>query len=437
MQSANDTTSKNKTSAKKNIITIVIAVLAIAALVGAWFLYTHPNVFVSSENKDAASVSSSLDSVLLSRKITSIPYMPTDIENVVYTADAAGNITYYEFNGTDYVELAPTGTMDLTVPLSGQQIPVKIPYVERDGVLSGYGVFSTENTDSNVYIYSFVMFKVQNLPAAYAQTGSCLLLIHTDKTQAYTLDPVWEQAFILNRSNGSVTDFLNDRAQKVSADGGIRRDYYMITEGGLKETTSAVPFFSSRERTPDANGVTQVDLYMKTGRNGRDDTMIAENVGDRYVKLLGNGAFAYIRKTDSGFSTVKYENGKESIITTFYAGYGTSYIRNGDYILSKEDGRIFTTYDTSTIETKGYKMNPLLFAVSPDGKYVVMAGTVANALDYRIYVYNTETQKYAVFNETNYAAHNNLRFINDTTVAYYVVNVDGYENVVLDLSKVK
>ena len=51
-------------------------------------------------------------------------------------------------------------------------------------------------------------------------------------------------------------------------------------------------------------------------------------------------------------------------------------------------------------------MNPLLFAVSPDGTYVVMAGTVANALDYRIYVYNTQTQKYAVFNETNYAAHN-------------------------------
>ena len=46
-------------------------------------------------------------------------------------------------------------------------------------------------------------------------------------------------------------------------------------------------------------------------------------------------------------------------------------------------------------------MNPLLFAVSPDGKYVVMAGTVAKALDYRICVYNTETAKYEVFNETN------------------------------------
>ena len=62
----------------------------------------------------------------------------------------------------------------MTVPLSGQQIPVKIPYVERDGVLSGFGVFSTENTDSNVYIYSFVMFKVQNLPASLRQNGQLL-----------------------------------------------------------------------------------------------------------------------------------------------------------------------------------------------------------------------------------------------------------------------
>ena len=82
-------------------------------------------------------------------------------------------------------------------------------------------------------------------------------------------------------------------------------------------------------------------------------------------------------------------------------------------------------------------MNPMVFAISPNGKYVVMAGTVANALDYRIYVYNTETKKYATFTETNYAAHDNMRFIDDHTVAYYIVNVEGYENVVLDVSKIK
>ena len=98
---------------------------------------------------------------------------------------------------------------------------------------------------------------------------------------------------------------------------------------------------------------------------------------------------------------------------------------------------MYSTYDARSYTPTGYKINPLVFAVSPDEKYIVMAGTVANALDYQIYVYNTETGKYATFNETNYAAHNNMRFLDNTTVAYYVLNVDGYENAVLDVSKIK
>ena len=145
----------------------------------------------------------------------------------------------------------------------------------------------------------------------------------------------------------------------------------------------------------------------------------------------------FLRNTEGGFESFKYENGKESRISTFYAHLGTSFMRNGDYLLSKEDGRIYTTYDDTLISTKGYKINPLLFAVSPDGKYIVMAGTVANALDYRIYVYNTQTENYMTFSDPNYAAHTNLRFVDNTTVTYCVLNVDGYENVVLDLSKVK
>ena len=66
-----------------------------------------------------------------------------------------------------------------------------------------------------------------------------------------------------------------------------------------------------------------------------------------------------------------------------------------------------------------------------------LMGTVLNALDYQVYIYNIETGKYATFNEPNYAAHSNMRFIDNTTVTYYVLNVDGFENVVLDVSKVK
>lgn len=423
---------KNKTSAKKNILTILILLLAAGALAVAGWLYMNPPQ--AKNNTNQTDVSEKLDSILLSRKITPIPFMPTDISSVFYTADAAGNITYYSFDGTQYNEIAPTGEFSLSVSLSNQQIPVKIPYIEQDGTLTGFGVFSSGATGSDVYIYNFVIFKVCNLPAAYAADGKCLLLAFTDQTQAYTLDPVWEEAYILNRANGTTERFLSENNRMLGINGAVRSDFCMITDTALSADTAALPFLSGRGYDLAADMENKSDIYVK---NGAKETLAVSGVTDRYVKPLGGDSFAFLRKKGNGFDTVKYENGTESVITSFYAGYGSSYIRSGDYLLSKEDGRIYTTYDTSVIETIGYKMNPLVFAVSPDGKYVVMAGTVANALDYRIYVYNTETKKYATFTETNYAAHDNMRFIDDHTVAYYVVNVEGYENVVLDVSKVK
>lgn len=424
-------TPKNKTSAKKNILTAVIAILALAALGAAVWMYLNPPKPQTGTQLEA---SASLDSVLVSRKITAIPYMATDLDTVVYTADAAGNVVYYEYDGADFAELSPTGTMELTISLSGQQIPAKIPYVERDGVLTGYGAFTSNNTDANVYIYNFVMFKVCNLPAAYAEEGKCLLLIYTDQTQAYTLDPVWEGAYVLDRATGETTRFLSASNPSVGMSGAERTDFCMLTQTALTADTLAVPFLSGRAYDRVEGSETPVDIYVKDGSRERS---VVTGVADKYIKPLGGDAFAFIRSTTGGFETVKYENGAESLISSFYSGYGTSYIRSGDYLLSKEDGRVYTTYDNTVIETKGYKINPLIFAVSPNGKYVVMAGTVANALDYRIYVYNTETENYVTFTETNYAAHGNMRFLDDHTVTYYVLNVEGYENVVLDLSKVK
>lgn len=106
--------------------------------------------------------------------------MKTDISSVVYTVDTAGTVQFYEFKGKSYDPIDPTGTMDVTVSLSGQQIPAKIYYVERDGVLTGYGVYTAQSAQTPVYIYDFVMFRVANLPSAYAADGKCLLLLHTD-----------------------------------------------------------------------------------------------------------------------------------------------------------------------------------------------------------------------------------------------------------------
>lgn len=427
---------ENQTNWKKNLGTILLVVLAVAAIVGVLVLKFAPQKSPGETGTTPADrpITSELSSVVLSKKITKIPLMPTDIPTISYTADAAGNIVYYEWNGKEYAEIQPTGKMDFTLTLSGQKIAVHIPYVERDGVLTGFGLFTADQNQENVYIYNFIMFKVQNLPDAFKKDGHCLLLMHTDKTKAYTLDPVWEQGFILNRSNGAMQDFLNDRSQMVSADGGIRRAQYKITECALNTASANILFCSSRDNEPDANGVRRTDIYKK---DGRKDVLVLKDVLDDYVKPLPKDSFAFMRKTADGFYTALFKDGQEQKLYTFKSNLGAGYLHNGDYILDKQDGKVYTTYNTNSIETKGYRINPQVFAVSPKEKYVAMAGTSANAFDYYIYIYNADTKNFAAFKDENYAPHSNLRFIDENTVTYYAMKLDGYENVVVDVSRIK
>ena len=122
----------------KTVFTVIVAVLALLMLGGA--LYLKSTADGSSQGSAKSEEKAELSAITLSQKEIQIPYMKTDISSVVYTVDTAGTVQFYEFKGKSYDPIDPTGTMDVTVSLSGQQIPAKIYYVERDGVLTGYGV---------------------------------------------------------------------------------------------------------------------------------------------------------------------------------------------------------------------------------------------------------------------------------------------------------
>ena len=228
----------------KTVFTVIVAVLALLMLGGA--LYLKSTADGSSQGSAKSEEKAELSAITLSQKEIQIPYMKTDIPSVVYTVDTAGTVQFYEFKGKSYDPIDPTGTMDVTVSLSGQQIPAKIYYIERDGVLTGYGVYTAQSAQNPVYIYDFVMFRVANLPSAYAADGKCLLLLHTDAQKVYTDNVVWEEAYILNRNDGTSTRFLNENNRTVNINGAVRPDFCMITDTELKSTTSVIPIFSCR-----------------------------------------------------------------------------------------------------------------------------------------------------------------------------------------------
>lgn len=421
-------TQEEKNEIKKSIRTGLLAAVALAAVVCVIVFYfktvasrNEPSI-VKEDVKD-------LKSITLSEKSLAMPYVTTGIDKIVYTADSAGGIVFYEFNGTEYAQIAETGTMDVSVPLSGQQIPVKVHYIERDGKFAGFGVFTSASSE-DVYIYDFMLVKITNLPAGYEKDGKLLMLANTDIKNVYSINPVWEDAYYISRDGSSVSRFFIENNRTLDINGAMRSDFSRVTDKELSSATGNIPFFSARSY--DTLGAA-TDIYVKTPKG---ESEAVKGVLDTYAKPTEDGGFIFVRATNGGFEFVKYLNGTQTTVSEFFAQYGEEYIRSGDYILCKEDGRIYTTYDDSVIELPDFKMNPSQFAITSDGKYVVLAGTVTNATDYQIYIYNTQTKKAKTFADSDFSVHYNLFCPTNETVCFYTQSADGYDEKIINLAKI-
>ncbi len=421
-------TNEEKEQIKKSIRTGLLAAIALAAVVCVIVFYfktasdgNEPSV-IKEDVKD-------LKSITLSDKSLAMPYVTTGIDKIVYTADSAGNIVFYEFNGTEYVQTAETGTIDVNVPLSGQQIPVKVHYIEREGKFAGFGVFTSSNS-TDVYIYDFMLVKITNLPAGYEQDGKLLMLANTDIENVYSLNPLWEEAYVVSRDGSSVSRFFIENNRTLDMNGAMRSDFSTVTDKELSSTTGNIPFFSARSY--DTLGAA-TDIYVKTPKG---ESEAVKGVLDTYAKPTDDGGFIFVKETNGGFEFVKYLNGTQTTVSEFFSQYGEEYIRSGDYVLCKEDGRIYTTYDETVIELPDFKMNPSQFVITSDGKYIVLAGTVTNATDYQIYIYNTQTKKAKTFADSDFSVHYSLFCPTNETVCFYTQSANGYDEKIINLAKI-
>ena len=421
-------TKEQKIETVKLAITLILVVAAIIAVIFVMKFYLQSRNNTENPGVTKTEVTDLRD-ITLSSKLVSVPYVQTDIDSIVYTANSAGTILFYEFNGTDYSQIVETGSADVVIPLSGQQIPVKIHYIERGGKLAGYGVYTADETD-DVYIYDFLLCKITDLPSGYSQNGKCLLVANTDINSVYSNEPVWEEAFVLDRASGKLTRFLSDGNRMLDTKGALRSDFATVTNNEIKSATGVIPFFTGRAY--DTSSELKTDLYLK---NKNSEMLAVTDILDKYTKNTEDGGIVYIKAITGGFSTVKYLDGKSTAVNEFYSTYGEQYVRSGDWILSREDGRIYSTYTDKVLELEQFTINPSEFIVSDDGKYVVLMGMAANAADYQIYIYNTETGKSCNFSDNDYSQHYNLFFVNDHTVCFYTATAEGYNEKIIDISK--
>lgn len=355
--------------------------------------------------------------------------LQTDFPSVFYGINSDYTVQYYQYSNNRIIPVKATDAIDLKVDMGSGILNVKMDYVKNGEYVSGISVFTANNNDDTNYFYDFVVFKLTVLPPKYHRDGHALLLASTDKSALESSEILWSESFDVNLKDGSMTRFLSVINRTIDEKGAGVSDFCMLNRAGYTATTQKIPFITSREY-PVGSGLQ--DIFVK---NGNKEELFASEVYGKYLTLDASKT-VYLRKTTTGFDVIHNTNGEEKIARSFYGFMDTAYTINDEYLLSKEDGRLYNIVTGKEYSLVGYSMNAYSFIVSDDGRYVVMMGTVKNAVDYQIHIFDLQTGEYAKFHDKNYAPHGTLCFIDEKTVLYTAVEPNqGYEYVVLDIEK--
>ncbi len=348
-------------------------------------------------------------------------YIQSDIENVFYVYTADYDLTYYQCDNDKMNELKASGVVNATAEVGTEKLPVKIDYIDVNGQLFGTGIFRASESQGNYY-HNMVIFKLVNLPKDYEQDGKALLLATTNEDAVSQKCTVWNDSFIVDLSTGKTERFL------TADDGVYSTGYSILTDEGYASVNGRIPFFTTREYDATTN---KRDIYIKEQKK---ETIFATDVAGSFLYTSGD-AVSYLKVTDTGFNAVKKENDKEIVL--FSLKTDTSYIYYNEYLLDKYSGTLYNVKTGKETAVEDYGMsNAEMIAVSDNGRYLVVLGTVNSALDYQVHIFDLKSGKCQKYEDENFSQHKNLAFADDATVVYSVVEPSkGYEYVMLDASK--
>ncbi len=415
----------------KDFVTIGLAIVAVAMVVAFVWVKFFSTSEIEVENTESTTEASGdkLSSIQVVRDGVSVSLIQSDISNIFYGFSVDYELQYYQYKENDITPVKSTGTLETSVDLGNETIPVKIEYVELGDELFGVGMFVAGKDD--VYFYDMVAFKLVDLPSAFAQEGKALLLATTSKSALTQKVTLWPESFVVDLETGKTSRFLKIGNRGIDINTGAGVDDFCILTNESYGATGSVPFITSREYSAEEN---KQDIFIK---NGTKETVYVSDVYGRYLLTDGN-ALIYMKQTAAGFDVIRKTGDEEKTVVSLYGSMTSDYIYADEYVFNRNDGKL---YNLKTGEVKlivGYRMSPEMMAISPDGKYLVMLGTVVNMMDYQVHIFNLETGEYAKYVDDNYSNHSNLTFINDTTAVYVVLDPNqGYEYVVLDATKVK
>lgn len=386
----------------KKKLTIIIAVLAVvcvfAVLVFSGVL-SGDGFFGEEETTegDILSASDEYMNYIKTNGKNDLPYLSTDIENIFYTMSTEGDVKFYSFADNTFTPVDASGTYDVSVVMSEQDVSTTVTYYEKDGVISGYGLYTGKTDSFDLYPYAF--FRLTNYGEDYdkAYSTSCLLLVDTTEDDFYSNEKIYEEPFIFKYSDSSCTRMLSEANRTVGMDGTKRSDYSLMNDAVIDGSVEHQLFFSGRQY---AEADAKVDLLRSGGSgNNVDNVRLAQDVLGYWAKYVEDSIMYITVDESENVIIVKYDTDSEeaSTVKTFDGVKRDDILVYGDYlyIISKnmlysllEDKEISLAYNNaSSFRADMFVCNGETFVVRgyTDNRYpciitaAVENGTVKNS----------------------------------------------------------
>lgn len=320
----------------KKKLTIVIAVLAVVCVFAVLvFSGVISGEFGKEENTtEADNVSASegyINDIQLNGS-NDLPYLSTDIENVFFTISTQGEVKFYSFADNTFTPVDASGTYDVSVVMSEQKVSTTVTYYEKDGVISGYGLYTGKTDSFDLYPYAF--FRLTNYGEDYANASSsgCLLLVDTTADDFYNNEKVYEEPFTFKFSDSSSKRMLSEANRTVGFDGTKRSDYSLMNDAVIDGSTAHQLFFSGRQYVEND---TRVDLLRSGGSgNNVDNVNVAQDVLGYWAKYVDNSImYITVDENDNVIVVKLAANGNEKeTVKTFEGVKRDDILVSGDYL---------------------------------------------------------------------------------------------------------
>lgn len=362
---------------KDKALKIIAAVLAATTVVSvaAFFLTKDKAPSGKPSEKDAVVYSydnSEFTKALSVKGTNGEIFLPTDFENVYFTADLQNNVSFFDYaNGAFTASALPVKQVKANLSATYETIPVTVNYIEKDGKTFGVGVYVS---DANaVYPYAFV--KLTNKPSGYG-TGH-LLLADFEKENFYSAEKFYSEIYNFDLASGKTSTYVSNNTRLIDKNGAFRNDWTMLTDEFIANLGDAKYFFSSRYYTAAEKGE-RADIMVLSNAY-RPEIVVKDILGTWFVNDA-NGMH-YLRKTEKGFANVINQNNAEKVLTEFDGDYFADYIQDGKWLINKKS---LVVTDLMTGATKTLKDIDITafdtVTVSPDGnKLVFAANGIRNA----------------------------------------------------------